>query len=230
MAFAVVVGTQIVAQGQVPTDAVWTRGAGTNSYNTAGNWSTPNVPVNDPAFDYKVFVPDGQAVNFDVVSASSEISQLFLRTNASLTILPSRNLTVSDWAEVDGLITLQGGSFTAPVGTSSFTGGSARLIVENGTLTFPASTYQTTRAASETIFSANGGSSSLDLSSLETLSFGLGSGQRIKTISANSGGMINLGSLSSVSVTAADDDYLVFRTENGGNLRICKTISYRNWY
>ena len=57
----------------------------------------------------------------------------------------------------------------------------------------------------------------LNLSQLESIDFGNAGGQRVKTIVANNS-TIDLSSLTSVSVTAGQDDLLDFRFEAGGSI------------
>ena len=78
--------------------------------------------------------------------------------------------------------------------------------------------YTNTRTGHETIFSASGTGSELDLSSLQSLTYGRTSGQWVKTIEADAGGTINLSGLETIAVTTGQDDILDFRYTSGGQI------------
>ena len=94
----------------------------------------------------------------------------------------------------------------------------ARIAVE-GAFEFDriqATSYRTTRNANEEILSARNGAT-LNLSQLESIDFGNAGGQRVKTIVANNS-TIDLSGLTSLGVTAGENDLLDFRSEAGGHI------------
>ena len=204
--------------GAAERTAVWTGSAGDGLYNTAGNWDINEVPVNG-ADTFLVEIPAGVTINFNVPGSGNQVTTLTLGANATLNIQSGRQIAVLDQASVDGLITSNDGVFTASSSTSVFPAGQGRIQVRNGgSVDFGANSYTNTRTGHETIFSASGTGSELDLSSLQSLTYGAGSGQWVKTIEADAGGTINLSGLETIAVTTGQDDILDFRYTSGGQI------------
>ncbi len=195
-----------VLAGTIP--ATWTGGGDGVGYNDAGNWDTPDVPVNTVADDYLVTIGAGATVDYDVPDGgggSNAVTQFTLAGDSTMNV-QGRNLVVNDTADVAGRIVVTSGSFTAAHVSSTLSGDRARLEVNtsanpadsaNITLNAGGTYFATNSALNGTNFlSANGTNASLDLSFLTTLdSFADHFGTHTRTISATAGGQIDLSGL-----------------------------------
>ncbi len=201
----------LVAPAALAVTTTWTGlGDGVN-WSDPANWDN-GVPI-DATFD--AVIPAGFDVTFDLVGATV-VNNLELAGGSSLSLEPTRDLTVQQDAFVGGFINADNASFTSTV-APSFTGAGALIDAIGGaSVSFAATTYTHTSITSGDLFLAQ--ASSIDLSALTTLRsdnnpFG-GNVRRVRSID---GGAIDLSALTSV-IGPGGDDVLEFFTANGGTI------------
>ena len=140
---------------------------------------------------------EGSSIELDSQATLNATSVTSIR-NSELTIAPDRTYNLGQLSEIDN----------------------ARISVSGGVAydNVTDSSYVNDRNANETIFSAEGSGSILDLSSLTSLTYGNGGGQRQKVVSASSGGLVDLSGVEVIDTVAGQDDLLDFRIESGGTV------------
>ena len=186
--------------------ATWTGNAST-SYNNPANWDIGVVPINAGANQYNIVVPANDSVVFDVPGASNQVSSISLSSGAFITFNANTALASLNPANID----------------------SALLVTLTGaTASLPTTTYTTSRNSSDTIFSATGAGSVLNLSSLTTLTYGTVNGRPTKSITATGGGLVNLSGLTSVTITPGEDDVLDFNIDTGGSIDLSHLQTINN--
>ena len=125
------------------------------------------------------------------------------------------------------LLDIEGSQLTLGLGMNFNTAAlteidNARIAIQDG-IAFDkvtATSYLHSRNASETIFSATGVGSALDLSSIQSLNYTTGGALRGKVISATEDAVIDLSGLQRVDINAGDDDILTFVASTGGEIRL----------
>jgi autotransporter-associated beta strand protein len=206
---------------QAQVAATWLPAGPSQNYSNGANWSGGVVPVNglNGPDTYAVTI-GSETVNFDLAGMGNQVSSLALAESAGLTVSSTRNLEVLGVASINGLLTVNGGSFTAAnLGTTLSNGRVA--LTGSASAVIAATTYNNGRGTSETIFSSTGTGTVLDLSSLQSMTFGTLSTGTVytKTIQASSGAVIDLSGLSSVSTISGDNnDALNFVMDGGGTI------------
>ena len=129
------------------TTATWS-GPASGNYNDSTNWSTaPQVPINGGGNTYNVEISGAFDVNFDVPGAGNQVSGFQLSGGSVFTVGPTFGLEVINGATLDGLVTVNGGSFVANDAASTLDGGNARLAADGGTLAVGAAALLATRNA-----------------------------------------------------------------------------------
>ncbi len=176
---------------------------------------------------YRFFFEENQTYDFPKLS-QIERSEFYLETGTQVNLPVSPALT--------GLyLEINGGTINAP-NASNFNGTQVTLQPGDTLITAQLSeidqarigvvagatfgnvtdeTYSNTRRANETIFSANGAGSQLDLSSLKLIQFGPVAGRYTKTVSASAGGLIDLSGVQAIEVVPGEDDILSFVANDG---------------
>jgi len=225
MVVCLLVALGLLSAGRAPVveaasiEATWTGGAGTTSYDTAGNWNVGEVPIND-GNTYDVIIDGAVTVNYDVDPVSS-VTDLSLGASSSLIVDPGTNLSVLDDARIAGIITVQGGTFTAGGGGAQFTDNRGRLAVTGaGTLAMAATQYSPTTLGNlnVTLLSADGAGSLLDLSSLTRIDDGHGYDYRTQKIEAVNQGVIDLSGVGTLTGPTSWASALLIHVSDDGNV------------
>ena len=119
-------------------------------------------------------------------------------SNTQLTIVPETTYNIGQLSKIDNArISVSGGATFGNVTDTS---------------------YFNDRNASETIFSAEGSGSVLDLSSLTSVTYGNTGGQSQKIVSASAGGLIDLSGVEVIDITPGQGDQFDFQIESGGTV------------
>ncbi len=207
--------------------AGWSGGGDGINYNDPLNWDIGVVPIDNISDTYVVTIPASQAVNFNVPTVGNSVFQFSLGSGATLTMDPGRDLTVTDSADIAGLVNSVNGTFTANAIASQFTGNAPRVWASGGgAVTINAASFVNTAHSGDLIVADDPGSV-VDLSGVLSINndkdFG---GSPITTIAGRNGGLVNLSNLTSV-VGARNGDSLRFEVNGGGvmNLTNLTTIS-----
>ncbi len=210
---------------------IWNGDGDGVSYSDPDNWDIDEVPINDGTHTYNVVIGSSVAVTFDVGSADV-VTDLSLGGGSTLTINSGKSLTVLDDADIYGYITTDNGAFTAIAAAARFPGNAARLNVSGGgTIGIGATTYSSTGLPNNyTLMSAQGAGSMLNLSSLATLNAGFNDNSgyvRVHTISATTGGIIDLSGVTEIIGPYRGEDRLdlIIGTPGGINLDSLLTTS-----
>jgi hypothetical protein len=208
-------------------NANWSGGGDGVNYSDGLNWDIGVVPIDNIADTYVVNIPASTAVTFDVPTVSNTVFQLTLGSSATLTMNPGRDLTVTDSANIAGLVNSTTGVFNASAIASQFTGNASRVWASGGgAVTINAASFVNTAQNGDLIVADDPGSV-VDLSGVLSINndkdFG---GSPITTIAGRNGGLVNLSNLTSV-VGARGGDSLRFEVSGGGvlNLTSLTTIS-----
>ncbi len=202
------------------TTATWTGGGDGANYNDPLNWDGGIVPINGngSGTDFRVIIPNSTAVTYNVPGTSNEVFQLILGNGSTLNVNPGRSLSVQDEAASDGSIVASGGSLLAPSPATQFSGGQGVLqATGGGTIVYGAPTYVNNQLANGDFFRTSGSGSTLDLSSLIVLTYGVSGAKYTKSITA-AGGRIDLSGLTDLDVTQGEDDILEISVENGSEI------------
>ena len=93
----------------------------------------------------------------------------------------------------------------------------ARFILSGaGTFSKVGATSYSNNRGSETIWEATASGGVLDLSSVQSLTFGAGGGQYFKTVRATGGGTVKLSGLTNITISPGQDDVLDFVASDSG--------------
>ncbi|MCA9239668.1 MAG: hypothetical protein KDA37_05700, partial [Planctomycetales bacterium] len=198
--------------------ATWTGAGNGLSYSDPLNWDIGVVPVNglNGPDTYKVIIPNGQTVEFDVIGAGHQVTQLDLGTGGVLNINSGRDLEVVDSADIAGLVTTDNSTFDGGSAASTFSGNQPRLYANaGGSLTHGGTSYTNTTHTGD-IIRAEGAGSLVSLPTLGSINtdhdFG---GSPISTIAARDSGLVDLSGLTTV-VGGRSGDSLRFEVQSGG--------------
>ena len=205
-------------------------GPSPGSYNDPNNWDPSGaVPLNAGIDHYNVIIPDGVVLGYDVAGAS-EVDGLSLGGGSTLSFVLGESLLVRSTALISGVIDAfgSGAAFRAPSQFATFSG-HPKVFVDSGAMVeIAASSYSYNPGinADQSILSATGTDSLLDLSSLNSISVPLCVGYGITrnySIAATDGGVVDLSSVTSVSgaSTSGDGycfDWLRFLVATGGDI------------
>ena len=222
------------AQAAVFT-ATWTGAGGTTSYSDPANWSIPGnpgaIPVNDVTDQFNVIIPASAMVELDIATPNTiGVQDFTLGAGAKLSVRPGRAYTVLDDAQISGTIEANGiSSFTAVTPGSMITGTTAKFLASGAaTISVAATTQNVQNTGSATVYSADGASTSLNLSGLSAYNWlsDFGGAQTQQFIATN-GAAIDLSALESINVTAEAGDRLLITQTGGGaiDLSSLTTIS-----
>ena len=203
--------------GNSQTVATWTGAGDGTSYSDATNWDIGVVPVNGGGSTFAVVIGDGAAVTFDVGGAGNQVAEFELAQTATLTIDFSRELSVADRAVVAGRVVTDNGTFISQAPTNA-DNSRLNVVTGGGFVQLADTTYANNRGVNETIFSAEGSGSVLDLSSLTSITYGNNGGQRQKIVSASASGSVDLSGVEVIDVVPNENDLLDFRIDSGGTV------------
>ncbi len=191
----------------------WTGSGSGGSYADPKNWSLDIVPCNFATIEFNVIIPPGFTVNMD--TSDCEINKIDLGSDSGndsqLNILSGTSLTVSNDANIYGIINANSGTFSST--PFNLLGDRARIWGENGAslrigsgdpsnnrvyhshgLWYFSNNYRTDTYYFP-LFTADGIDTDLDLSSIESIDAGFndnGGDYCIQQIIASTGGTIDL--------------------------------------
>ncbi|MBK8269909.1 MAG: hypothetical protein IPK83_17095 [Planctomycetes bacterium] len=204
---------------------IWTGLSGTESYSNPGNWNpSSQVPINNAFNEFNVTIPTGFTVHDDW-SGFGTVTDLTLAPGANLILDPGRVLLVRNAANIGGLLEVGNATFMCQTPVASFIGDAAQLrVTDSGALRFSATNYVGRGAPyNSELFSASGGGTILDLSSLESFDDGWddedGAAQ-FHTVVAGDGALLDLSGLQSLITPAQIEDRIDFIAETSGALRL----------
>ncbi len=210
--------------------AVWVGAAGGGdgtSYNDPLNWNIGEVPANG-VDTYVVDIPGGVTVNYNNVAAGT-VDQLTLAAGSTLNIDSARSLSVLDAATIGGIVTTTSGTFDAPHAASSFTGNTAKVIVNGtGNVTIGAASYTSTGISSGNIISADGTGSQVNLANLQSINDSENwGGSPTRTIRAINDGAVDLSGLTQVH-GGTGGDTTQFLEQSGGTIDLTNLATVNN--
>jgi hypothetical protein len=175
---------------------------GSGDYSDTSKWSVPVVPCNAGGTTFAVTIPEaGDTTSTGTVTSSlgtCEVSQLTLGVNATYTL------------------TSNGGSYTAANATLGNRAGLS--VVNGGDMSIGATTWSTARVGS--VLSAMSAGSLLDASSLQSIDAAWDDNTgvpAITSVTASSGGVIDLSGVTSLTPPVRAEDRLDFNV-NGGSI------------
>ena len=151
------------------TVAIWTGGGDGTSYSDPANWNIGVVPINGGGTNYNVIVPDGENISFDI---SGSISGISYGSGGSIEIVGGINFEINSVALLNSSISAEGaGSRFSANGIGVQLGNGCRLDATNGAIIeTSANTYNYTGNANLTAFHASGAGSTIDSSSMNSIS------------------------------------------------------------
>ena len=170
-------------------------------WNNPGNWSTGEVPGPNDAV-----IIDRQTANPTITISEGDIQVRSLISRDSFAITGG-SFTVSEASEIQGNFMMTGGTLVADGPNAIFIGGGATELtggsltaIAGGRISLPGATtyiHDIGTIQDEVFFRATGVGSVLDLGSLQTITNGDGSSDRIR-IDALNGGVINLSNVTQI--------------------------------
>ena len=212
-ALIVLVGL-VASQGQAAqVAATWGGGGDGVSYNDPLNWDIGQVPVNNATDTFIVVIPGLVAIDYNaapVGAGTNTVDRFTLAADSTFNVKSGWLIAVSGDAAVGGTVNVENaGLFDAPSLTSSLTGTTARVLVQGTgatTATLGAGSYDSTGLTNGILLSADGSSTTLNLSSLATINDASNkSAAQVRTIEAKNGASLNLSGMHTVNGGLGDD-------------------------
>ena len=107
----VILSLVLCSSGVGQTVTTWTGGGDGVNYSDAANWDTGVVPINAGASTFEVIIPSDASVTFDVAGTGNVVSELDLAIDATLEIEFGRDLGVTNFATIAGVVTTDNSTF-----------------------------------------------------------------------------------------------------------------------
>jgi autotransporter-associated beta strand protein len=209
--------------------ATWTGPAG-GSWSNPANWNIGQVPINNGTDVFNVIIPAGKSVLLDSgVAPGAIVNQFELQGNSTFSITVGRQLSVTGFTAIDGLVTVDGAGANFTTGPSISTPNNrSRYALTNGaSATIYDDNYNTTGIGSTTLFSASGAGALLDLGSIQAFEYGVSDGQNYQySVSATGGATIDLSGVTTLqSRTGNNSSDLTFNLSAGNSILLDGLVS-----
>jgi hypothetical protein len=217
------------ANAQNGTVLTFTRGAGSDNYGDALNWSggpAGAVPVNAGLNLFSAVIGDGRTVQLDAATPSVLELQDFTLGNSTFIVGLNRTFRVLDDATINGWVRVDGPSVFQATGTSCTLNPYSRFTATaGGRIDLGATTWNTYVYAysdlSQSLATASGVGSQFNANSVTTLTFGGSSFNRdFFDLTATQGGSISMSGLQTIQNAPGEDDYLSININNGGTMNL----------
>jgi regulation of enolase protein 1 (concanavalin A-like superfamily) len=207
---------------QTSQTVAWTGGNVFGSWLAPANWNPQTVPIDTPTTVFTVIVPDTASVAYDA-ALDSTVDALSFGLGSRLRLVSGHALGVNTVALIKGTIDAAGAgsAFIVRTNNCQLTGYPALNARDGAEVTVGASIFNWDRYdGNATLLLALGAGSLVDLSAASSMyvSYGAG-GSRSYAVTARTNGVIDLSGLSQVS-GPADDDWLDFNIDTGGDIRL----------
>ncbi|CAN5859026.1 hypothetical protein BH11PLA1_BH11PLA1_18060 [soil metagenome] len=184
------------------TTATWTGAVNANWSNPA-NWLPAVVPINGGGIEYVVVIPTLRTVTVDAgMPANFVVNSISLPVSSTLSVQGARTVQIGDDSQLRGVVQALAGSAlisTRAAGAPETTLTPTSLFASQSLIRSSATTLNIVDRNVAVNAQAQG--AMIDLSSVNTLQYGLTSGTGVNVISAGSGGRVDLSHVTSMQQT-----------------------------
>jgi len=212
------------AYAQQHISSTWTGQGSDNKYSNTDNWDPPYhvPPKNFGPFVFDVTIPAGTPRSIIEMDLDECVVGSFVLGEGKTLLLPKdANYTVTEQANISGIIDGKGGHFNAL--DASFPGKKTQIWAESGsviTLTGNRATQYSSAGLDDSaiLMSAKGVGSKLDLSSITNLAAGFNSNKsssQVHTIMATEGGQVDISGVQTIIAPIDYEDRLNILLNNG---------------
>jgi hypothetical protein len=221
IAIAVTMGIAAAATAQTTTNYI---GPNNGLWSNPANWDIGQVPINGKDGTFNVIISGNRTVHFDM-EGTNEISGLSLAGDGSrINVWDGVSLHAIGVGVIGGVISAVGEdrSFVADSQFTIFSGTRPQLFAsEGGHIHVDAVQYVFNQNWDHsTIISSAGDGSIIDLSALGSLSVtgSFGSGERLYTVRAIDGGLLDLSGVTSITGVTSGNNWLRVLVNDGGEI------------